>query len=513
MANGFTNPFRNPRGFFSSQPGGFFAPPQQQGFTGFLSDPRVTFGLSFAGGATPIEALNIAGQMKDVFAGKDEGQPFAAYDNELERNVFVTQSMFELDPSRYEPKRTPSTETKKVTISDPNDANFGDVAFINTSNLSDTYTDSTGTEKLKYTAVDDTSGTPFYAYDNEDKKVQMIKPELAISNPGRYTKVSQDVATAFAADPDGIFTQEELRAVGTPMQVYDTSNKRVVDTITPAEFNFRKSQGLNNPNSEYATGYGDGTYSLTSLGSGPAQVLSKDLQGNIAETRKSIEGQITNTNVLLGKMNALSEKIAENPEASVVGVGPITTFITGFKSVMETTGLLNSSTYQEFIANQDSFISRDTGKNWSEDVERISTQYQIQQSQIKDLAYLFAAARGQEGKGLSDKDWANALQIVSGGVNARQKLAVMDSIATSMKNELKNKIELIARLGQQDPEYDQPTLQYYNNIIKNIDQILPGFSMPQITRPTTQGGTINPNITPNIPNVNNLIPANPAMDF
>ena len=69
------------------------------------------------------------------------------------------------------------------------------------------------------------------------------------------------------------------------MQVYDTSNKRVVDTITPAEFNFRKSQGLNNPNSEYATGYGDGTYSLTSLGSGPAQVLSKDLQGNIAETQ------------------------------------------------------------------------------------------------------------------------------------------------------------------------------------------------------------------------------------
>ena len=270
---------------------------------------------------------------------------------------------------------------------------------------------------------------------------------------------------------------------------------------------------MNNPNSEYATVYGDGTYSLTSLGSGPAQVLSKDLQGNIAETRKSIEGQITNTNVLLGKMNALSEKIAENPEASVVGVGPITTFITGFKSVMETTGLLNSSTYQEFIANQDSFISRDTGKNWSEDVERISTQYQIQQSQIKDLAYLFAAARGQEGKGLSDKDWANALQIVSGGVNARQKLAVMDSISTSMKNELKNKIELISRLGQQDPEYDQPTLQYYNNIIKNIDQILPGFTMPQITRPTTQGGTINPNITPNIPSVNNLIPANPARDF
>ena len=63
MSNQFTNPFTNPRKFFSSQPGGFLAPPKQSGFSGLITDPRVTFGLSLAGGASPIEALTIAGQM------------------------------------------------------------------------------------------------------------------------------------------------------------------------------------------------------------------------------------------------------------------------------------------------------------------------------------------------------------------------------------------------------------------------------------------------------------------
>ena len=72
MANGFTNPFTNPKGFFSSQPGGFLAPPKQSGFQGLITDPRVTFGLSLAGGATPIEALTIAGQMKDTFSNEED---------------------------------------------------------------------------------------------------------------------------------------------------------------------------------------------------------------------------------------------------------------------------------------------------------------------------------------------------------------------------------------------------------------------------------------------------------
>lgn len=51
MANGFTNPFTNPKGFFSSQPGGFFAAPQGgRTLTGLLGDPRVNIGLAIAQG-------------------------------------------------------------------------------------------------------------------------------------------------------------------------------------------------------------------------------------------------------------------------------------------------------------------------------------------------------------------------------------------------------------------------------------------------------------------------------
>ncbi len=72
MSNQFTNPFTNPRKFFSSQPGGFLAPPKQSGFQGLITDPRVTFGISLAGGASPIEALTIAGQMKDTFSDEEK---------------------------------------------------------------------------------------------------------------------------------------------------------------------------------------------------------------------------------------------------------------------------------------------------------------------------------------------------------------------------------------------------------------------------------------------------------
>lgn len=57
MANGFTNPFTNPRGFFSSGEGGFFAPPKREGFGGFLSDPRLSIGMAIAQGQPIGRAL------------------------------------------------------------------------------------------------------------------------------------------------------------------------------------------------------------------------------------------------------------------------------------------------------------------------------------------------------------------------------------------------------------------------------------------------------------------------
>ena len=57
MASQFTNPFTNPGGFFSSQEGGFLAPPKREGFEGFLSDPRLSIGMAIAQGQPIGQAL------------------------------------------------------------------------------------------------------------------------------------------------------------------------------------------------------------------------------------------------------------------------------------------------------------------------------------------------------------------------------------------------------------------------------------------------------------------------
>ena len=62
------------------------------------------------------------------------------------------------------------------------------------------------------------------------------------------------------------------------------------------------------------------------------------------------------------------------------------------------------------------------------------------------MAYLFAAARGQEGRGLSDKDYENALRIVSGGVGAEGKIAVIEDTYNRLQNEVSDAVDKRIRL-------------------------------------------------------------------
>ena len=59
----FKNPLTNPKGFLSSKPGGFFAPPQREGLEGLLSDPRVNIGLAIASGQ-PIGQAILGGALQ-----------------------------------------------------------------------------------------------------------------------------------------------------------------------------------------------------------------------------------------------------------------------------------------------------------------------------------------------------------------------------------------------------------------------------------------------------------------
>ena len=58
------------------------------------------------------------------------------------------------------------------------------------------------------------------------------------------------------------------------------------------------------------------------------------------------------------------------------------------------------------------FFTSPSEKNWQNDVLRVSAQFGINESIVRDTAYALAAAKGQEGRGLSDKDWENAIKIL-----------------------------------------------------------------------------------------------------
>tara|TARA_R110002167_G_scaffold183182_3_gene383613 strand:+ start:143 stop:1228 length:1086 start_codon:yes stop_codon:yes gene_type:complete len=91
----FKNPLTNPRGFFSSQQGGFFAPPEGgRTLTGLIGDPRVNIGLAIAQGQ-PIGQAILGGalqakQVRDSFKD-DYGTTKQAYNPQTGETVFATE--------------------------------------------------------------------------------------------------------------------------------------------------------------------------------------------------------------------------------------------------------------------------------------------------------------------------------------------------------------------------------------------------------------------------------------
>ena len=98
------------------------------------------------------------------------------------------------------------------------------------------------------------------------------------------------------------------------------------------------------------------------------------------------------------------------------------------------------------------------------------------------MAYLFAAARGQEGRGLSDKDYENALEIVSGGVGAENRIAVLGDVAKRFKS------QALYDLGfMKDYHSDNPDMMDRFNKIPELPDFINPFDVPvqQGSSPTT----------------------------
>ena len=143
-------------------------------------------------------------------------------------------------------------------------------------------------------------------------------------------------------------------------------------------------------------------------------------------------------NQLVTGLNNYAKTIAESDDlASLQGTGKFSQFIDGvIKTVDATTDFLKTEKQTEqYGAYLQNATSKD-GNNFDDQIAKVSQQFGIQRSQIIDLAYQFAAVRGQAGRGLSDRDFQNALDIVSGGVGKEGKIAVISDVANRINNEI-----------------------------------------------------------------------------
>ena len=124
------------------------------------------------------------------------------------------------------------------------------------------------------------------------------------------------------------------------------------------------------------------------------------------------------------------------------------------------------------------------GTDFTDKIAEVSSQYNIQKSQVIDLAYQFAGIRGQSGRGLSDKDFDNALRIISGGVGKQGRIDVIRDVATRVTSELNYEkdfaLQYLQNLGDSNSEMKQ-----YNALPS-----LPAFIDPYATPTVDQNDII-----------------------
>jgi len=188
------------------------------------------------------------------------------------------------------------------------------------------------------------------------------------------------------------------------------------------------------------------------------------------------------TQNIIIKASELADKFVSEP-SSALAVGTAVQFIDGvIQNIDAGANLLsNAKDTKVYKYIQDTSTSLE-GKDFSDLIQKASQASGVSGSRIRDLAYLFAAARGQEGRGLSDKDYENALRIVTGGVGASGRSAVLKDVSNSLRDEFYRDINFDIATSENEAYVnklkDLPELPYY------VD---PFIQQPIPTASTTDG--------------------------
>jgi hypothetical protein len=148
------------------------------------------------------------------------------------------------------------------------------------------------------------------------------------------------------------------------------------------------------------------------------------------------------TNQLIGSIQGLADQYAEEPLTGLA-VGNAAQFVDSVIQNIDAAGNMLSG--ENYTNVQNSGFTTLEGKDFSDQLKQVSGETGVSESRVRDLAYLFAAARGQEGRGLSDKDYENALRIVSGGVGAKGKIKVLEDVAVRFGQEVQSDLDFVVR--------------------------------------------------------------------
>ena len=230
----------------------------------------------------------------------------------------------------------------------------------------------------------------------------------------------------------------------------------------------------------------DKGYRLTQLPTG-TEAAPTNIE-TVGKRLEPIKEQFKTGNNLVRELNVLAENVAQNPEVANTLVSSGVNAVEFLKSNLQ--GFANIAKENKdnpiYKQLQEKAVSLE-GTDYTNRISEVSKASAVTQSQILDLAFTFAAARGQTGRGLSDRDFQNALDIISKGVNAEQKIAVMEDISRRIQNEYITTVDIARRLNADDKEF-----------IGNLDKLgtFGGFINPltqqaQIQTPTTTTSNID----------------------
>ncbi|MDB2619862.1 hypothetical protein N9Y18_06400 [Litoricolaceae bacterium] len=241
-------------------------------------------------------------------------------------------------------------------------------------------------------------------------------------------------------------------------------NNIFIENLTERDWKKRKEAGTLPPGSK-----------LQNLGTG--QKAADSPNERLDKSFAPITEKFIASEILITGLSDTAKILAENPQVAndiVSGGAKVYSFIEsnvkGFDNLV--TKGKNSAVYNDVTKSKTSYDSK---RNWSKEIDDLVSATGIAESRIIDMAFALSASKGQEGKGLSDRDFQNAIDMLSKGFNAQQKIALFNDITNRIQTEFNIEKSAILRVN--------PELQEKYDALGDLSSFINPYTTTQIIDP------------------------------